>query len=136
MHALVLMDELRKHGVDLVFVKGNLVDTPEGGLILYVHGLAGQQERLRFIDRTRTGKAAAARSGAPIGPIKALSDEKRELLSALGEQQRMRDNAAEIRDRIAAYCRQLEPKLANLDFTGKRALLGAFGVRARRAGAM
>ena len=41
----------------------------------------------------------------------------------------MRDNAAETRDRIADYCRQLDPKLANSDFDGKRALLGAFGVR-------
>ena len=41
----------------------------------------------------------------------------------------MRDNSAEIRDRIADYCRQLEPKLANLDFDGKRALLGAYGVQ-------
>ena len=63
LHALVLMDELRKHGVELVFVQGNLEDTPEGRLILYVQGFAGQQERLRFIERTRTGKAAVARSG-------------------------------------------------------------------------
>ena len=64
-----------------------------------------------------------------IGPVKALCDAKRELLSALEEQQRMRDNAAEIRDRIADYCRQLAPKLANMDFARKRALLGVFGVR-------
>ena len=64
-----------------------------------------------------------------IGPAQSLCDAKRELLSALEEQQRMRDNAAEIRGRIAGYCRQLEPKLANLDFDGKRALLGAFGVQ-------
>ena len=41
----------------------------------------------------------------------------------------MRDNAAEIRDRIADYCRQLESKLANLEFDGKRATLAAFGVK-------
>ena len=41
----------------------------------------------------------------------------------------MRGDAAKIRDRITDYCRKLEPKLASLDFNGKRALLGAFGVR-------
>ena len=41
----------------------------------------------------------------------------------------MRDNSAEIRDRLADYYRQLEPKLANLDFDAKRALLGAFGLQ-------
>ena len=64
-----------------------------------------------------------------IGTVKTLCDAKRELLSTLEEQRRMRDNAAEIPDRIADYCRQLEPKLANSDFNGKRALLSAFGVR-------
>ena len=59
----MLIDKLRKDGVELVFVEGSLEDTPEGRLILYVQGYAGQQERFRFIDRTRTGKAAAARSG-------------------------------------------------------------------------
>ena len=32
-------------------------------MILYVQGFAGQLERLRFIDRTRSGKAAVARTG-------------------------------------------------------------------------
>ena len=63
LHALMLIDKLRKDGVELVFVEGSLEDTPEGRLILYVQGYAGQQERFRFIDRTRTGKAATAGSG-------------------------------------------------------------------------
>ena len=64
-----------------------------------------------------------------IGTVKTLCDAKRELLSTLEEQRRMRDNAAEIPDHKADYCRQLEPELANSDSDGKRALLGAFGVR-------
>ena len=61
LHSLQLFDDLLSHGVQLHLVEGTLEDTPEGRLILYVQGFAGQQERLRFIDRTRSGKAAVAR---------------------------------------------------------------------------
>lgn len=64
-----------------------------------------------------------------IGPIYSLCNEKRELPSAREEQQRMGDDAPEIRKRIAANRRQLEPRLANSGYAGKRALSGAFGVR-------
>ena len=63
LHSLQLFDELLSHDVQLRPVNGTLEDTPEGRLILYVQGFAGQQERLRFIDRTRGGKAAVARTG-------------------------------------------------------------------------
>ena len=63
LHSLQLFDELLSHDVQLRLVEGTLEDTPEGRLILYVQGFAGQQERLRFIDRTRSGKAAVARTG-------------------------------------------------------------------------
>ena len=63
LHSLQLFDELLSYDVQLRLVKGTLEDTPEGRLILYVQGFSGQQERLRFMDRTRTGKAAVARTG-------------------------------------------------------------------------
>ena len=63
LHSLQLSDELLSYDVQLRLVKGTLEDTPEGRLILYVQGFSGQQERLRFMDRTRTGKAAVARTG-------------------------------------------------------------------------
>ena len=64
-----------------------------------------------------------------IAPIKALYDEKRRLLRVLEEQERLRDDAALVRERVTEYCRQLEEKLEHLDFEGRRALLGVFGVR-------
>ena len=68
LHALMLLDEIKSAGVPLHSVGGNLEDTPEGRLILYVQGFAGQMERLRFIERTRLGKDAVARSGRlPVG---------------------------------------------------------------------
>ena len=64
-----------------------------------------------------------------IALLKALYDEKRQLLRVLEEQQRLRDDSAVVRERITEYCRQLEEKLEHLDFDGRRALLGVFGVR-------
>ena len=63
LHALMLVEELQSAGVQLHFVNGTLEDTPEGHLILYVQGFAGQHERERFIERTKLGKDAVARSG-------------------------------------------------------------------------
>ena len=64
-----------------------------------------------------------------IAPLKVLYDEKRQLLRVLEEQERLRDDASLVRDRVTEYCRQLEEKLENLDFDGRRALLGVFGAR-------
>ena len=58
-----------------------------------------------------------------------MYDEKRQSLRVPEEQERLRDDAAVVRERIAEYCRQLEEKLECLDFEGRRALLGVFGVR-------
>ena len=63
LHSLQLFDELLSHDVQLRLVEGTLEDTPEGRLIMYVQGFAGQQERLRFMERTRAGKSAVARTG-------------------------------------------------------------------------
>ena len=63
LHLLQLVDELLGHDVQLRPVEGTLEDSPEGRLILYVQGYAGQQERLRFMERTRAGKFAVARTG-------------------------------------------------------------------------
>lgn len=34
-----------------------------------------------------------------------------------------------VRERVTEYCRQLEKQLEQVDFNGRRALLGVFGVR-------
>ena len=45
------------------------------------------------------------------------------------EQQKSKDDAAEAERRIAEYCQRFEKGLDNLDIEGKKATLGAFGVR-------
>ena len=59
---------LRGTGTEVFFVHGNMEDTPEGRLVLYVQGYAGQQERTQFIERSMATKMAVARSGRlPVG---------------------------------------------------------------------
>ncbi len=63
LHLLVLIQEFQDAGVLLEFVDGQLEDTPEGRLVLYVQGYAAQKERRQIAERTMRGKEAVARSG-------------------------------------------------------------------------
>ena len=63
-----------------------------------------------------------------LGPVKALCDEKEELLRLLEAQQRQNDDAADVAARLQEYCRLISEQIDRLDFDGKRAALAAFGV--------
>lgn len=56
LHQQMLVQEFQDHGVVLHFVEGKLEDTPEGRLVLYVQGYAGQKERSQIAERTMRGK--------------------------------------------------------------------------------
>ena len=63
-----VVTECGVHDVHLHFVIGVSDDSPQGKLVLYVQGYAGQQERLRLRERTMRGKfAVAAKGRMPIG---------------------------------------------------------------------
>ena len=62
-HLLMLLDELERCGVKLQFVEGISDSTPEGQLLMYVQGYAGQRERAQISERSMRGKEAVARSG-------------------------------------------------------------------------
>lgn len=63
LHLLTLMEEFASAGVELRFVRGFTEDTPEGRLMMYIHGYVGQRERLDFMERTMRGKMQTARLG-------------------------------------------------------------------------
>ena len=68
LHNSMAYAELRSTGVEVQFVEGNMEDTPEGRLLLYVQGYASQQERRLFAQRSMDNKAAIAKSGRlPVG---------------------------------------------------------------------
>jgi site-specific DNA recombinase len=65
-HAGVLFSEADFHGVDIIFVEGNLDRTPEGELLRQVRGYAGKVEWLRIRDRVHRGHRGRVEKGLPI----------------------------------------------------------------------
>ena len=63
-YQVLLVDELRRCGVELVFVNRDLAQTPEDQLLLQVQGMVSEYERAKIIERCRRGKLHAARRGS------------------------------------------------------------------------
>lgn len=61
---IVLIDELHRVGVEVVFFNHNADGSPEGELLLQVQGVIAQYERAKIRERTRRGRQHAARSGS------------------------------------------------------------------------
>jgi site-specific DNA recombinase len=69
-YQMVLVDELRRQGVAIVFLNGDLDESPEGRLLLQVQGMIAEYERTKIRERCRRGRLFAARSGR----VSALGD--------------------------------------------------------------
>ena len=63
-YQVLLVDELRRCGVELVFLNHELGRTPEEDLLLQVQGMVAEYERAKILERSRRGKLHAARSGS------------------------------------------------------------------------
>jgi site-specific DNA recombinase len=70
----LLVEELGRDGVEVVFLNRELGRSPEDDLLLQVQGMMAEYERAKIIERHRRGKLHAARvgsvnvlSGAPYG---------------------------------------------------------------------
>jgi site-specific DNA recombinase len=73
-YQVLLVDELRRCGVELVFLNRSLGESPEDDLLLQVQGMVAEYERAKILERSRRGKRHAAGrgsanvlSGAPYG---------------------------------------------------------------------
>jgi len=73
-YQVLLVDELRRSGVELVFLNRQIGTSPEEELLLQVQGMVAEYERAKILERSRRGKRHAARrgnvnvlSGAPYG---------------------------------------------------------------------
>ena len=60
---MVLMEELKADGVEVVYVNRPLGKTPEDDLLLQVQGVIAEYERTKILERTRRGRLHAARCG-------------------------------------------------------------------------
>ncbi|MHC4091980.1 MAG: recombinase family protein, partial [Planctomycetota bacterium] len=63
-YQVLLVDELRRCGVELVFLNHELGRTPEEDLLLQVQGMVAEYERAKILERSRRGKLHAARKGS------------------------------------------------------------------------
>lgn len=63
-HQILLIDELHRAGVEIVFLNHDVDDSPEGNLLLQIQGVIAQYERAKILERGRRGRQHAARSGA------------------------------------------------------------------------
>jgi site-specific DNA recombinase len=63
-YQVLLVDELRHHGVEVVFLDHGLGRTPEESLLLQVQGMIAEYERAKILERSRRGRRHAAHSGS------------------------------------------------------------------------
>ncbi len=62
-YQMVVVDELRRQGVEVVFLNHDLDESPEGRLLLQVQGIIAEYERVKAREKCRRGRLYAARSG-------------------------------------------------------------------------
>jgi site-specific DNA recombinase len=63
-YQVLLVEELNKHGVELIFINDDLQNqTPEGNMLLQMQGVFAEYERAKIMERTRRGRRFAARQG-------------------------------------------------------------------------
>jgi site-specific DNA recombinase len=67
-HQWVLLDELRRLGVEVVFVNQPEIDGPQGQLWLGLQGLFAEHERTQITERLRRGKLYKMRHGQLVSP--------------------------------------------------------------------
>lgn len=60
---MVLLDELAKHRVDVVFLNMPQEVSPESNLLLQIQGMIAEYERAKILERTRRGRRHQARQG-------------------------------------------------------------------------
>ena len=73
-HQIILLEEFKKHGANVIFIKSIKGTTPEEQLLVQFQGMISEYERAQIIERCRRGKLHKAKngianvlSGAPYG---------------------------------------------------------------------
>jgi len=63
-YQVLLVDELTKHGVEIVFLNRAIGVSPEEDLLLQMQGMFAEYERAKIMERTRRGRRHAAARGS------------------------------------------------------------------------
>ncbi len=62
-YQVLLVDEFRRDGVEIVFLNHEVGKSPEDNLLLQMEGMIAEYERAKILERSRRGKRHAAKSG-------------------------------------------------------------------------
>jgi site-specific DNA recombinase len=63
-HQILLIEEFRRAGAEVVFLNRSIGDNAEDNLLLQVQGIIAEYERAKILERVRRGRVHAARSGS------------------------------------------------------------------------
>jgi site-specific DNA recombinase len=63
-YQVLLIDELKRSGVEIIFLNHKFSDNPEEKLLLQVQGMIAEYERAKIQERSRRGKLHAAQKGS------------------------------------------------------------------------
>lgn len=63
-HQWLLIEELEKLQVRLIFLQNPFGDSPQGKLLIQMQGMLAEYERSQILERTRRGRLEKARRGA------------------------------------------------------------------------
>lgn len=62
-HQILLIEEMKRLGVDFHFINREIGDTPEDQMLLQIQGVIAEYEREKILERSRRGKLYAAKCG-------------------------------------------------------------------------
>jgi site-specific DNA recombinase len=63
-HQFLLIEELRRGGIEIVFLNRPIGQSPEDDLLLQMQGMMAEYERAKILERSRRGKRHAAQAGS------------------------------------------------------------------------
>ena len=62
-YQVLLVEELQRNGVEIVFLNHDIGRSPEENLLLQVQGMMAEYERAKILERSRRGKRTRAKAG-------------------------------------------------------------------------
>src|SRR6516225_5117916 len=62
-YQVLLVEELQRHGIELIFLNRTIGQSPEDNLLLQMQGMMAEYERAKIMERSRRGKRHAAQAG-------------------------------------------------------------------------
>ena len=62
-HQILIIEEMKRLGVNINFVNRQIGDTPEDQMLLQIQGVISEYEREKILERSRRGKLYAAKQG-------------------------------------------------------------------------